>query len=81
MSIIETKERTYIVLGTEAPRYCYSGNFVRGFRAESAEQALAKAKASKGGNRYHSVVEYDANGDIQVIYPLPREIGSDGIPF
>jgi hypothetical protein len=73
--------KTYIVLGTEAPRYCYSGNFIRGFQATSPEEALAKAKCSKGGSRYHSVVEYDSNGDIHVIYPPPREIGSDGVPF
>ncbi len=72
---------TYIVLGTEAPRYCYSGHFVRGFQATCAAEALVKAKCSKDGNRYHSVIEYDSDGDMHVIYPPPREVGSDGIPF
>lgn len=78
---METKKRTYIVHGTEAPRYCYSGRFVRGFQATSPAEALAIAKASPGGNRYNAVVEYDDNGDMHVIYPSPREIGSDGVPF
>ena len=77
-----TTTKTFIVLGTEAPRYCYSGNFVRGFQAATPAEALEKAKASDlKGNRYHSVIEYDQNGDYKVIYPVPREIGSDGIPF
>lgn len=67
---METTKRSWWVLGTEAPRYAFNGNFIRGFKAGTAKEALELAKATKDGHRFHSVIEYDKNGDIHVVYPL-----------